>query len=386
MDQIKRELRESLGPLGEFRQMFATTWFGFAVSVIRSLIPLALGCGLIAAAEYWLVTNWKHYLALVSGVLLTLQGLRLLVRTLLRRDQKLLVFEKGIAVWRYGRLATYPWSQLDQVEANVAKAEGAPTSFLGFSFVGRNQDGAVCKYNFHPAGDPIPNLKSLWQIIDQEVGRSRGADAIATLQAGQEVSFQRVIWGKVVSTQIGISLFGIRVKPRYDPERFLNWYWVDRIAVVETPEATREEGYSSGGISHLEVFKRFDSEPWVSELVSEIPGYQALLDAAEFARGRFEETVAELHREKLPEALDVIDAGKELCLGKFGISQYGFRFRSEIIPWQELGYLHFDRDKIVAPVLDNRTFAYDDLALAERWLLQMIAMSVRSEQTRAEDE
>ena len=98
-----------------------------AFSVVRSLVPLALGCGLLAIAEYWIVNkNWKYYLVLAIGILLALQGFRLLVRTVLRRDQKVMIFEKGVAIWRNGKMASYRWDQVEKVEAVVAQAEGRP--------------------------------------------------------------------------------------------------------------------------------------------------------------------------------------------------------------------------------------------------------------------
>ena len=63
----------------------------------------------------------------------------------------------------------------------------------------------------------------------------------------------------------------------------------------------------------------------MSELTSEIPGYQALIEAAEFAQLRFAEVTQELYREKLPTALAMIAAGQVFSLGRFGISQNGFR-------------------------------------------------------------
>jgi hypothetical protein len=376
MDPTRLEVPEEFRPLGELRQVFATTAGAIAVSVVRSVVPLALGCGRLAVAEYWIAEpNWKCYLALGLGLLLALQGVRLLVRTALRRNQKVLIFENGIAIWRYGQMATYRWDQVEQVEAVVAKAEGAPTSFLSFSFRARTDGGETRTYNFHPAGDPIPNLKGLWKVIEEGAGRGRAAGAIAALEAGEEVTFQRTVWGTVVSTQIGISLFGIRAKPRYDDSRFLDWSWVERIAVVDRPTAPQAAGSSSGGIPHLEVLRRFrPAEPWVSELASEIPGYQALIEAAEFARRRFTETTQELHRERLPTALAVIAAGQEFRLGLFGVGRAGFRHEAETIPWDDLGYLHFDREGLV-PSAGNRTFPYGSLTLADRWLLQMAAQS-----------
>ena len=368
--------------------MFATTAGAVAVSVVRSLVPLALGCGLFALAEYWIVNqNWKYYLVLGIGILLALQGVRLLVRTVLRRNQKVMIFEKGIAIWRYGKMATYRWDQVEQVEAVVAQAQGAPTSFLSFSFQGRTEDGETRTYNFHPAGDPIPNLKGMWKVIEEEAGRGRAASVIAALKAGEEVTFQRTIWGKIVSTQIGISLFGIRAKPRYDDARFLDWSRVERITVVDKPTAPQEDGHTSGGIHHLEILQKFSSEqPWVSELTSEIPGYQALIEAAEFAQLRFAETTQELYRERLPTALAMIAEGQEFCLGKFGISQNGFRHEAETISWDDLGYLRFDKEELVAPAMGNRTFAYDSLTLADRWLLQMVAQSVHYDHDYPDEE
>src|SRR5262245_10031300 len=118
MDQTRIVVPDELRSLGEFRRAFAPTAGAIVVSVIRSLVPLVLGCGLIAVAEYWIVDrNWKYGLAVVFGALLALQGVRLLIRTLLRCRQTVLIFEKGMAIWRSGRLAVFRWDQIEQVEA-----------------------------------------------------------------------------------------------------------------------------------------------------------------------------------------------------------------------------------------------------------------------------
>jgi hypothetical protein len=387
MDQSQIEVPDEFRALGEFRQAFTTTPGAIASSLLRCVPPLALGGGLVALAEYWIVDrNWKYYLAFIAGALLALQGIRVLVRTLLRLRQKVLIFEKGVVVSRSGRMAVYRWDQIEQVEAVVAQAQGAPTSFLSFSFQGRSDDGETRTYNFHPAGDPIPNIKGLWKIIEEEAGRGRAATAVAAVKAGEEVTFQRTVWGKVVSTQIGVSLFGVRAKPRYEAARFLDWSRVERISVVDRPTAYREQGYTTGGISHLEIVKKFEAEAWVSELTSEIPGYQALIEAAEFARRRYEEIAADLHRDRLPAALAAIGSGQEFRLGGFGVSRDGFRHDAETIPWDDLGYLRFDKDELVAPSLGNRTFPYDSLTLADRWLLQMLELAVHYGDDEPEDE
>jgi hypothetical protein len=377
MDQSQVEVPDEFRSLGEFRQAFRTTPGAVATSLLRCIPPLALGGGLVALAEYWIVErNWKYYLALVPGVLLGAQAVRVFVRTLLRLRQKVLIFEKGIVVYRSGRMDVYRWDQVEQVEAVVAQAQGAPSSFLSFSFQGRTDEGETRTHNFHPAGDPIPNIKELWQIVEEEAGRGRAAGAIAKVKACEEVTFQRTIWGKVVSTQIGVSLFGIRAKPRYDPDRFLDWSRVDRIAVVDRPTAPREQGYTTGGIPHLEIHQPFDRKAWVSELTSEIPGYQALLEAAEFALGRYRETLAALHRDRFPAALAVIESGQEFRLGKFGVSRNGFRYDAETFLWDDLGGLRFDKEEVVAPKLGDRTFPYDDLTLEDRWLLHLLELRV----------
>jgi hypothetical protein len=71
----------------------------------------------------------------------------------------------------------------------------------------------------------------------------------------------------------------------------------------------------------------------------------------------------------------VIENGQEFRLAKFGISRTGFSYDGETIPWDVLGYLRFDKEELVAPKMGNRTFAYDTLALADRWLLQMLELA-----------
>jgi hypothetical protein len=388
MDQTQFEVPDEFRDLGEFRQVFATTAGAMARSVVRSVIPLGVGCGLFAVAAFWIVNrNWKYYLALLIGTLFTLQGVRLLLRTLRRWNQKVLIFEKGIAISRYRELATYTWDRIEQVEAVVAQAQGAPSSFLSFSFQGRGKNGETRPYNFHPVGDPIPNLKGLWKIIDEEAGRARAASTIAAVKAGEEVTFQRTILGTIVSTQIGISDFGVRVKPRYDDACFVDWSRIEQISVVDQPTVSREQGYTTGGIPHLEIAEKFHSaDPWVSELTSDIPGYQALIEAAQFARLQYVETVEELHRQRLPAALAMIAEGQEFALGKFGISRSGFRHEAETILWPDLGFLNFEKELLVAPEIGDRTFAYDSLTLADRCLLQLVAQSTNHDHDHSDGE
>src|SRR5262245_19009689 len=267
MDQSQIEVPDEFRALGEFRQAFKTTPGALTTSLLRCIPPLALGGGLVALAEYWIVErNWKDFLALVPGILLGAQAVRVFVRTLFRLRQKVLIFEKGIVIYRSGRMDVYRWDQVEQVEAVVAQAQCAPSSFLSFSFQGRTDEGETRTYNFHPAGDPIPNIKGLWQIVEEAAGRGRGAAGVAAVKAGEEVTFQRTVWGKIVSTQIGVSLYGIRAKPRYDADRFLDWSRIERIGLVDRPTAYREAGYTTGGIPHLEIVQTFNSEAWVSEL------------------------------------------------------------------------------------------------------------------------
>ncbi len=381
--QVPDELRH----LGEFRRVFATTAGAVALSIFRSIIPLLVGAGLIAAAEFWIAArNWKYYLALVFGVLFALQGVRLLVRTAFRLNQKVVLFDRGLAIWRGGRMTAYRWDQIDQVEASVAKAEGAASSFMEFSIRARTDDGEPRTYRFHPAGDPIPDLKGMWQVIDAAAGRGRTASAVAAVQAGEEVTFERTVWGTTVSTQIGVSLFGVRAKPRYGDARFLDWSRVERIT-VGPPTGTREPGYSAGGIPHLEVFERFHrTEPWVSELTSELPGYQALIEAAEFARQRYADADRELHRERLPAAEALIADGQEFRLGEFGVSKQGFRHAAESFAWDALGPLRFDPDAAVAEFMEKRAFPYGSLTLADRWLLQLVVLAAHYGDDDDEDE
>src|SRR4026207_479447 len=128
MDQSQIEVPDEFRPLGEFRQAFTATPGAITVSFLRCIPPLAPGGGLVAMAEYWIVDhNWKYYLAVVIGALLLLQTVRVFVRTLLRLRQKVLIFEKGIVVYRSGRMDVYRWDQVEQVEAVVAQAQGAPS-------------------------------------------------------------------------------------------------------------------------------------------------------------------------------------------------------------------------------------------------------------------
>src|SRR6476620_6491299 len=115
MDQTQFEVPDEFRHLGEFRQVFATTAGAMASSVFRSVVPLGGGCGLFALAAFWVVIpNWEYYLAILIGTLFTLQGVRWRARTLRRWNQKVLIFEKGIAISRLRELATYTWDRIEQ--------------------------------------------------------------------------------------------------------------------------------------------------------------------------------------------------------------------------------------------------------------------------------
>src|SRR5437870_5625751 len=87
------EMPAELQNLGEMRQLFEPSEVSRLAAYGRGLLSLVLGAGMIAAGETFLVPRtWKYYVLVSIGVLLVLNALRILIRALRRRRQKVAVF------------------------------------------------------------------------------------------------------------------------------------------------------------------------------------------------------------------------------------------------------------------------------------------------------
>ena len=113
----------------------------------------------------------------------------------------------------------------------------------------------------------------------------------------------------------------------------------------------------------------------MSELASEIPGYQALIEAAEFARQRYTETA----EQSAPRPT----AGRP---GRWSPPARSFAWATSASAGPASGTrprssrgansaTRYDKDELVAPAMGDRTFAYGSLTLADRWLLQMVELA-----------
>jgi hypothetical protein len=365
MSETQLDIPDELRPLGEFREVFATTVGGIIQSVIRSLIPLAMGAFLVFAADRWLVgRNWKYYALTFVGGLLVLNGLHRLVRTFLRRNQKVMIFEHGLAIWRRGVLSTYRWEQIDQIEALIARSEGAPSSFLSFRFIGTNDDGTSQSFSYHPAGDPLPNQERLWKLIEDETGKAQVASIIQDLQDGKEVTFERIVWGKTVSTRFDLTSYGIRAKPRYGISKYLDWSNLDSIQVRD--------------LKLVVLHQHLLGEPWESEDLCDVPKYAAMILASEWAKQYQSATYQHIADEQLPVAMEQIQSGNEFTIGQFHMSLTHLRHETFTVGWSDVLYLpSFEENEIIVNATDGQQMLpYGTLTFAERCLLKSVVDKV----------
>jgi len=297
---------------------------------------------------------------------------RILVRTWLRRRQKVAVFEHGVALWRNDVLTAWRWDQVEDVDATFSTSEGAASTLAFFSFVCRSDDGRRTKVRFNPAGDPIPNLRELWRVLEEGSARSRIAAVQEEVAAGKEPVFVKKIWGKAVGTKVGVSRWGIRATPRYESPRFLDWLRVESV----TADADR-----------VRVAETGEEDFWLSEPLWEVPGYTAMVAAAEHAREAFRTAYEQLRQDRIPAALAELEAGRELVFGKIGVSLRGLSYESELTAWKDLYSMRMGFDHLSFRVQSSeRQLDYEQLDLADRLVLWSVADAAQLKTYAADDD
>ena len=138
---------DELRRLGQFRLLFETSRMSVLASIVGGLIPMALAIALLLGASHWFpARDWKYYLVGAVAGGLFLNGARVLMQAWRRRAQKIATFDRGFAVWRYGRLSTFEWSEVVEVDSSPA--------FFGFAVVCRTAAGEQKKFSFDAATDP----------------------------------------------------------------------------------------------------------------------------------------------------------------------------------------------------------------------------------------
>jgi hypothetical protein len=126
---------------------------------------------------------------------------------------------------------------------------------------------------------------------------------------------------------------------------------------------------------------------WWSEAVLDVPGYVALEAAADHARRTYLRALEEVRQERLPTVLAALDAGEELVFDRFGITQDGFRYETDITPWRNIGSMAMKFDHLAVHDLlhaAKRQLDYGDLDLVERLLLAEAAQAARERATKNE--
>ena len=347
-------LPEELHQLGELRQIFESTGLSVLGAVWRGLFPMLVAAGLFVAAEIWLVPRtWKYYSLVALAGLTFLNGIRVVVIALTRRQQKLATFEKGFAHWRNTVLTYYRWDQVDYVDTSEA--------FFGFTIHCRSDDGTREKIHFDRSSDPTGNLRGLWREVEEQSAQTRIPEMIRQVDAGKEVHFVRTIWGKEVGTKAGISSVGIRAKPRYLDWRYLEWDQVVSVAV--DGERLR--------VSEVEM-----AGPWLDESILEMPGYATLVAVAEHARLAYLSLSEQLHQERLPTLFAAMKTEHEERIGAFGVSKQGLRHENDLTPWENVYTLSMEFDHL--EVHDDlhtakRKLDVSQLTLADRLILKAVA-------------
>lgn len=334
--------------LGGFQREFEASGRGVLSGVMRGLFPMVIAAIMIVAGETWLVPrNWKYYLLCAAAAGIFLNGLRVVTQALRRREQKVAIFEHGFTLWRNGVLSAFRWDQIEEIDVSE--------SFFGFAVICRTDDDRRTKIRFDAAADPTQDLRELWRELEEQSSRRRIPAVLKMIEADEEAVFVRKVWGKEVGTKIGVNWLGIRATPRYGEPRFLEWPCVAAV----TADAER-----------LIVTEREDDNPWLNESVMEVPGYAALVAAADNARQTYLNLLKQLGQDRIPALLAALDTGQELVFGAFGVSLRGLRHGPELTNWNDVVETQMERDHLdVSAHPANRRLDYGALSLADRLML-----------------
>ncbi|MGH9934822.1 MAG: hypothetical protein ACREAM_01170 [Blastocatellia bacterium] len=350
--------------LGAFQRQFEASGRGVLSAMMRGLVPMAIAAILIAVGETWLVPrNWKYYLLCAVAAAIFLNGLRVVIEAWRSRQQKVAIFERGFALWRNGGHLAFRWDQIEEVEVSE--------SFFGFAVICRTDDGRRTKLRFDAGADPTRDLRDLWRELEEQSSRHRILAALKMVDAEQEAVFVQNIWGKEVGTKIAVNWLGIRATYRFGDTRFLEWSQVAAVRV----DAER-----------LIVTEKGDDSPWLNESVMEVPGYVALVAAADHARQAYLGLSEPLGRDRIPALLEDLDTGQELVFGSFSVSLQGLRYESELTDWNDVLDVRMERDHLAVRAYPaDRRLDYGVMSLADRLTLRA-AVERALERAEADDE
>ena len=358
-------LPAELAGLGEFRRLYETSGRSVMMTVWRGLFPLPFAVGMIVTAELWLTPRtWKYYLLVALGAAMFLNGVRVIIQAIRRRRQKIALFQDGFALWRNDNLKVYPWEQVEEIDSSP--------QFFGFTIVCRTPEGKRDKIHFNTSTDPTQNLLDLWRDVEELWGMAKLPAVLKTIADGGEAEFVRKIWGKIVGTRFGVSRMGLTAKPRYGETKFISWFDVERVHVESM---------------FLVVSEKTDPLPWQSEPLLDVPGFAALVAAAEQMQREYLERFDEVGVERIPAAIAAIDAGQDLAIGEFGISPRGLKIGSETHPWESIKYFERQCDHIAAIAdPDPVRLEYGTLNLADRIVLYSAIVHARFKDEPEDDE
>ena len=243
--------------------MFDASTHRVWAATLRGLLPMAIAALLIVVADRWFpARGWKYFLIAFAAVGMFLNGIRVIVQAWRRREQKVALFEDGFALWRNGKLSTYLWR--DVVELEVSP------EFFGFTAICRGATGRVDKVHFDAVSDPTSQLRELCRELEAHVFRDRLPALFAAIEKGDEVTFVRKVWGKEVGTKIGLSRAALSITPRYKTARLFEWPEIDSITADKDHLTIRHVGHDA---------------PLLQESVLAVPGCVAIVAVAEHARG-----------------------------------------------------------------------------------------------------
>lgn len=349
---LPAELRE----LGAFRRLYETSGSSVFATVRNGLFPMPFAIGLIVAAQIWLAPpDWKYYLLIALGGVMFLNGLRVVIQALRRRRQKIATFEDGLAIWRNDALKVFRWDQVEEVDTSP--------QFFGFTIICHNDEGRREKIHFDTSTDPTMDHRGLCREAEELSAKAKLPAVLKTIAAGEEAEFVRRVWGKIVGTRIGLSRMGISQKPRYGSTQFVPWSEVEHVMI-------------DGEV--LRVTEKSDSRTWCSQKLLDLPGYAAIVAAAEPTKRAFMEQVEQVEKERAPNAFAAIEAGQEVTFGNIGVSLRGLRVSSENHTWLTIFEVdrHFDHIAIDADPEGFR-LEYGPLSLADRIVLYSAVVHAR---------
>lgn len=254
------ELRE----LGEMQRVFDSTPSSFGASLARGIFPITVSLVMVVIGEIWLVPRtWKYYLLVGIAIVMFLNGVRVVVQSMLRRNQKVALFEKGFALWRNDVLTSHRWDSVEQVYAVFSRGDDSQRgAMLSFTVTCKDEGDERSKVHFDPAGDPTANLLELYREMEERSCQSRIPAAIAKFEQGDTLSFGKELSRANVGPRVNLDKIGIHYQPRHGSADTLEWERVVSIDVIK---------------GRLMVMEIEEEDPWLDVAADELPGSPTLV-------------------------------------------------------------------------------------------------------------